>query len=124
MSNPIPTTFSEVLGDIDAGVLERIASKALCDMAANVMDQKRKGKIVITLDLTHIKNTTQVDIKSCVKVNMPTMDEGDRTETVKRNTAMFVGKGGKLSLVPESQLDLPGLGKKTNIDAPSNPSNP
>lgn len=108
----IPTSVSEVLADIDAGVLERIASKSLCDMAANVMDQKRKGKLIITLELEHIKNTQQVNIKSSVKAHMPTMDNGDRTETVKRDTAMFVGKYGKLSLVPEAQLDLPGISKK------------
>ncbi len=108
----IPSSFAEVLGEIDAGVMERIASKSLCDMACNVMDQKRKGKIVITLELDHIKNTQQVNIKSSIKAHMPTMDNGDRMETVKRDTAMFVGKFGKLSVVPDTQLGLPGMEKK------------
>lgn len=116
----IPSSFAEVLGEIDAGVMERIASKSLCDMACNVMDQKRKGKIIITLELDHIKNTQQVNIKSSIKAHMPTMDNGDRTETVKRDTAMFVGKYGKLSIVPDTQMTIPGMEKKaTDADSKS-----
>lgn len=113
----IPSTFAEVLGEVDGGVMERIVSKAMCDMAASIMDQKRDGKIVLTMSMSHIKNTTQLNIKTSVKTQMPTMDEGERTEMVKRDTAMFVGKFGKLSVAPESQLDLPGIVKRGNAAA-------
>lgn len=114
MTLEIPTSFNEVFSEIDVGTLERVASKWLCDTAINVMDQERKGKLTVTFEMEHIKNTQQLNIKATVKSMMPTMEKGERTESVVRGVAMYVGRNGKLSVIPESQLELEGISKKAS----------
>lgn len=57
------------------------------------------------LDFSRIKKTQQVSIKHSLKFSRPTMD-GEASEKVARETVMHVGKFGKLTIMPESQMEL------------------
>lgn len=96
---------NEVLGEFDGGQFMLILSRSLGTVAAAVVDNKRKGKISIELDFTLIPNTQQVSITHALKLTRPTTD-GEAMEKVKRDTVMHVGKYGKLTVMPESQLEL------------------
>lgn len=96
---------NEVLGEFDGGQFMLILSRALGTVAAAVVDNKRKGKITLEFDFAQIPNTQQVSITHSLKLSRPTAD-GEASEKVKRDTVMHVGKYGKLTVMPESQLEL------------------
>lgn len=96
---------NEVLGEFDGGQFMLILSRALGTVAAAVVDNKRKGKISLEFDFAQIPNTQQVSITHSLKLSRPTAD-GEASEKVKRDTVMHVGKFGKLTVMPESQLEL------------------
>ena len=51
-----------------------------------------------------IPGTAQVHVEHTLKFSRPTLD-GKAGEEEKRTTALFVGKYGKLSLAPETQIE-------------------
>ncbi|KGH29252.1 hypothetical protein [Comamonas thiooxydans] len=96
---------NEVLGEFDGGQYLAMLARALGSVAASVVDNDRKGKITLELDFTRIKKTQQVSIKHSLKFSRPTMD-GEASEKVSRETVMHVGRYGKLTIMPESQMEL------------------
>ena len=104
-ASPVVNDPNEVLGEFDGGNFMLIFARALTSVGLSVVDNKRKGKISIDLDFTLIPNTQQVSITHTLKLSRPTAD-GESMEKVKRDTVMHVGKYGKLTVMPESQLDL------------------
>ena len=96
---------NEVMGEFDGGQYLAMLARALGSVAAAVVDNERKGKITLELDFTRIKKTQQVSIKHSLKFSRPTMD-GEASEKVARETVMHVGKYGKLTIMPESQMEL------------------
>lgn len=96
---------NEVFGEFDGGQYLMMLARALGSVAASVVDNDRKGKITLDLDFTRIKKTQQVSIKHSLKFSRPTMD-GEASEKVARETVMHVGKYGKLTIMPESQMEL------------------
>lgn len=101
---------AEVLGELDGGQFLLMLARAMGSVAAAAVDNEGKGKISIELDFAHIKKTQQVNIKHSLKFLRPTMD-GEASEKVARETVMHVGKFGKLTVMPESQMDLIPKGK-------------
>lgn len=95
----------DVLGEFDGGQYLLMLARALGSVASSVVDHDRKGKIVLELDITRIKKTHQVAIKHALKFQRPTMD-GEAGEKVSRETVMHVGKFGKLTIMPETQMSL------------------
>lgn len=96
---------TEVLGEFDGGQFMLMLARALGSVSASVVDNERKGKITIELDISKIKKTHQVTIKHAMKFSRPTLD-GEASEKVSRETVMHVGKFGKLTVMPEAQMDL------------------
>lgn len=96
---------NEVMGEFDGGQYLMMLARALGSVASSVVNNERKGKITLELDFTRIKKTQQVSIKHSLKFSRPTMD-GEASEKVARETVMHVGKYGKLTIMPEAQLDL------------------
>lgn len=99
------TDIEEFLGDLDGGQFGRKLSIALSTVAAAVVDNGRKGKVVIEFDMQVIPGTSQVHVDHTMKFTRPTM-HGESAEKESRVTAMHVGKFGKLTLFPENQLQM------------------
>lgn len=111
MSNARTTDFATLLPDLNGGVLEQQISKALSDIAANVVTHGKKGRLTLTFDLKQVGDSHQVTMTHALKAAIPTR-RGKITEEVETDTALHVGAGGALSLFPagpvmgQAQLDL------------------
>lgn len=108
MSYDRKTNVPDFLGELDAGVFQNKISAALNDTALGVLNNGGKGKVVITFDIDRLSNSVEekrVSIKHQLKFVTPTprgkVSEEDTTET-----PMFVGKGGKLTVLQEEQGQL------------------
>lgn len=97
--------FSETLQDLDAGVFLEQLSNALQEVALGVVEYDKKGKVTLTFELKRIGDSHQVKFDHAMTFIRPTK-RGDRRETVKTSTPLHVGRGGRLSIMPDSQGDL------------------
>lgn len=97
---PNPTDTAEFLGELNGGAFASQIGHALSEVAAGVVDHNKAGKLVITLDLSQIGQSSQVSIKHKLEYKVPTM-RGTRSENTTLDTPMFVGSGGKLTLFQE-----------------------
>lgn len=102
-SNSAATDVSEFLADLDGGQFERMMSVALCNVAAKVVDNQKKGVVSISFEVTPIKGTHQVHVEHTLKFSHPTAS-GKAGEESTRGTPMHVGKYGRLTLAPENQM--------------------
>lgn len=116
MSEDRKTNVPDFLGELDAGVFMNKVSAALNATALGVLNNGGKGKLVITLDLDRLSNSVEekrVGIKHQLKFVTPTprgkVSEEDTTET-----PMYVGKGGKLTILQEDQGQLFTVDGKTD----------
>ena len=111
MSNPqtqstsAATDVAEFIQDLDGGTFDRALSVALSQVAASVVDHNKVGKVAVQFDLKKVEGTAQVTVSHKLVYTRPTRD-GKASEEETRNTVLHVGRFGRLSLVPESQLDL------------------
>lgn len=99
------TDVSEFLTDLDAGVFERRIGLALSHTAAAAMDHGGSGEVVVKFKLKRIDGTHQIKCEHSMKFSKPT-SSGKASEESGGATVLHVNKGGKLSLVPESQMKL------------------
>ena len=103
-STSAATDVAEFISDLDAGQFEHKLSVALSQVAAASVDNDKVGEVSIKLTFTKIPGTCQVHVAHTLKFSRPTMN-GKAGEEEKRTTPLFVGKYGKLSLAPESQME-------------------
>jgi len=103
MSTPTDTT--EFLNELNGGVFASQIGAALSEVAAGVVDHDKAGKLVITLDLIRIGETSQVKIKHKLDYKVPTK-RGTRSENTSLDTPMHVGSGGKITLFAENHAQL------------------
>lgn len=99
------TNLAEVLDDLNGGVFAEQVGRALSDVALGVVnngDKKRGGKVTITFDMSRIGESTQVAVKHTLAFSKPT-SRGKAGEESSGETPMHVGRGGKLTLVPDTQ---------------------
>ncbi|RLM13346.1 hypothetical protein BIY27_10775 [Gibbsiella quercinecans] len=108
MSENRKTDVPVFLGDLDGGVFNNKLAAALNDVALGVINNGGKGKVVVTFDIDRLSNSVEekrVHIKHQLKYVSPTprgkVSEEDTTET-----PMYVGKGGKLTIMQEDQGQL------------------
>ncbi|MDL2098840.1 hypothetical protein KC966_11750 [Proteus terrae] len=102
------TNVPDFLSELDAGVFENKVSVALNDVALGVLNNGGKGKVIIELDIERLSNSTEekrVEITHKLKFTAPTL-RGKRTEDDATKTPMYVGKGGKLTIMQEDQGQL------------------
>lgn len=110
-----PYNFIETLEEFDAGTFSGKLSRAVADVSLGVMtngDKGKKGKIVITLDISRVGETSQVNIDHTVAYSKPTK-RGKSSEEDTTATVMYVGRGGTLSVVPRTQGNLFATKKET-----------
>lgn len=101
------TNVESFISDLDGGVFVQKLSQALSDVAAGTIDYgkgKKKGKIIVELDVQQIGESHQVQIGHTLKVSRPTL-RGKATEEDTTTTPMYVGRGGKMTIAPDAQID-------------------
>lgn len=115
-STSAATDVGEFIAELDGGIFERKMSVALSQVAAASVDNEKAGEVSIKFTFNRIPGTSQVHCKHTLKFSKPTMD-GKSGEEEARTTALHVGKFGRLTLAPESQLTF--MDKKTGEILPT-----
>lgn len=100
MSNK--TNIAEVLGELNAGVFEQQINAAVSDVALGVVTHGKPGDVVIKLSIKQIGDSNQVAVTHKLSYVKPTT-RGKISEETSADTPMHVGRGGELSLFPNTQ---------------------
>lgn len=106
------TDTSQFIADLNGGVFDQQLSHALSDVSMGVVNNKKAGKIIVTLDITPLGDGNQVAIKHTLDFKKPT-SKGSVREDTTTSTPMHVGRQGKLTLFPETQTDMFKLQNQT-----------
>lgn len=102
---PKGTKFRELLGELNAGVFEEKLDAALSACALNTALYGEKGKVgevTIKLTLSRIGESSQVAMKHTLEFRKPTT-RGHATEKDTTETPLHVGRGGRLTVTPDTQ---------------------
>ena len=102
---PTPTDTAEFLEELNGGAFASQIGHALSEVAAGVVDHGKVGKLIITLDLSQIGQSSQVKIKHKLAYKVPTK-YGEINENTSLETPMHVGSGGKITLFAEKHDQL------------------
>lgn len=87
------TDTNEFMNSLNAGVFSQQVGRALSDVAAGVVDFHKKGKVIITLDLSQIGESNQVKINHKLVYTAPTR-RGSKREDTALDTPMYVTENG------------------------------
>lgn len=101
-------SFVDVFEELDAGILDRKVSAALAQTAlavVNAESRKQTGKVTLEFEIARIGEGAQVTMSHKLSYARPTL-RGKVQETDTTQTLLYVGKGGKLTITPDTQLDL------------------
>jgi len=100
-----PTNTAEFFDNLNAGVFSQQIGHALSDVAAGVVEYGKKGKVIITLELSPLGETSQVNISHTLDYVQPTK-RGKRREDTTLDTPMHVTPNGieLFATVPTGQL--------------------
>jgi len=88
-----PTDTTEFFHNLNAGVFSEQIGRALSDVVAGVVDQGKKGKVIITLELAPLGESSQVNITHKLDYTPPTK-RGSRREDIALDTPMYVTPNG------------------------------
>tara|TARA_R110002110_G_scaffold415835_1_gene657180 strand:- start:12449 stop:12781 length:333 start_codon:yes stop_codon:yes gene_type:complete len=95
----------EFFGELDAGIFADKLGSELSNLAMAVVEHGRAGKLTIEIGIKQIGHHHQVNVIHKMTATRPTL-RGKKTEEDVTETPMHVGKGGKLTVFPEEQMDL------------------
>jgi len=87
------TDTTEFLGSLNAGVFAQQVGRALSDVAAGVVDHGKKGKVVLTFELSQIGESNQVKVNHKLDFAQPTK-RGTKREDTALDTPMYVTANG------------------------------
>ncbi len=104
------TSITELLAELNGGTVEQLFNLAISDAAANVLEFDKKGKVTLTIDMSRIGESQQVNAVSTLSYKIPTK-RGSRSEDYGIDTPLYVGAGGRLTVLPDNQIDM--LTKRT-----------
>ena len=108
MSNDRMTVVPDFLGELDAGIFVNKIAAALNNTALGVLNNGGKGQVVLTFDIDRLSNSVEekrVGIKHKLQFVTPP-PRGKQSEEDTTETPMYVGKGGKLTILQEDQGQL------------------
>ncbi|MFW6369092.1 MAG: hypothetical protein ACOC0J_00740 [Myxococcota bacterium] len=99
---------TQVLPDLDGGVFAEKISRAVQETAHGVAlhgDSKKRGKVIIELDLSRIGESTQIAVAHKLKYTKPTR-RGKSHEEDTTETPLYVHQDGAVSIMPpDGQVD-------------------
>ena len=87
------TDTSEFINSLNAGVFADQVGRAISDVAAGVVDHGKKGKVVISLELSRVGESNQVKINHKLDYTAPTK-RGSKREDTALDTPMYVTPDG------------------------------
>ncbi|MCE2917725.1 MAG: hypothetical protein LW768_19565 [Rubrivivax sp.] len=93
------TDVDEFINALDGGMVAQKLSVALSKAAAAAMDHDEKSEVTIKLTFERLSGTFQCRVEHELKFRQPTMD-GETSEKEKRATVLWVGRYGRLSMLP------------------------
>ena len=99
------TDVSQLLSELDAGKLEAQLGHALSICGGAAFDHAGEAKVTLHLTLKRQEGGSQILVASEMSYRHPT-NTGTKLETCKAKTLMHVGKGGRLTFMPENQIDM------------------
>jgi hypothetical protein len=100
MAQEINTDLDVFMADCNAGILKAYVETMLSEVALAVTTHDAKGQLQVTFNLEKMKgNLDQVMVTHEMKYKKPKA-RGAITESDKEQTPFFVGKGGRLTLLP------------------------
>lgn len=99
------TNFAELLGELDAGTLQKRIEMALSDTALGVVTTGKTGKVTLTFTMKQVGESNQVNIDHKVDFSQPT-HRGNRSEDHTTSSALYVGGRGALTILPNSNKEL------------------
>lgn len=102
------TNLAEMIGDLNGGVFAQKVERALSDVALGVVthgDKGKSGKVTLTFDMKRIGESNQVALRHTISYVQPTT-RGKKSEDDSTETPLHVGRGGKLTLMPDTQQRL------------------
>lgn len=100
------TDVREFLEDLDGGVFEQKLAASLSSVAQGVAHHEKVGEVTVKLKLKPISGN-QIAVEHSLVTKRPTR-RGDASETDATKTPMHVGRGGKLTLFPDTQEQMFG----------------
>lgn len=106
------TNIPDFFGELDAGVFENKLAAALNEVALGVINNGGKGKVTVQFDIDRLSASIEekrVAIKHKLSFSKPT-PRGKSSEEDTTETPMYVGRGGKLTILQEDQGQLFTLG--------------
>lgn len=109
MSDPLSAPeFTAVYEELDAGIFDRKVSHAMAQTAmavVNADDKNKKGRVTIEYEIERIGDGAQINMTHKLTYVRPTL-RGKVQETDSTQTLLYVGKGGKMTITPDTQMDL------------------
>ncbi|EOI1568027.1 hypothetical protein ACMGRR_001740 [Pseudomonas aeruginosa] len=87
------TDVNDFFSSLNAGVFANQIGTALSDVGSGVVEFGKKGKVVITLELSQIGESNQVKINHKLDYKVPTK-RGSRSEDTALDTSMYVTPNG------------------------------
>lgn len=105
MSDTHKTDIAQLLGELNGGVLEEMINHALSDVAANVCQTGKKGEVIVKFTIERIQESSQITLHHDLKTTTP-KQRGKITEEHESATPLHVGRGGTLTLFPNTQTSL------------------
>lgn len=105
MSIQSPQENIDLISDLDAGIFAQKLARAMADVGLGVAEHGKKGRVTITFDMERVNDSSQVNVSHKLSYAKPTK-RGKASEEDTTATTVYVGSGGKLTLMPDNQ---PGL---------------
>lgn len=87
------TDVADFFNSLNAGVFANQIGAALSDVGSGVVEHGKKGKVVITLELSRAGESNQVLVNHRLDYKVPTK-RGSRSEDTALDTPMFVTPEG------------------------------
>lgn len=103
-----PPDFVPVFEELDAGLFSRKVAAAIAETAlavVNAESAKQTGEVALEFKIARIGEGAQISMTHRLKFSRPTR-RGKRSENDVTLTLLYVGKGGKLTVTPDTQIDL------------------
>lgn len=105
---------TEMLNDLEAGVFMEKVSHALAYAAEGAVDHGRQAKVTLEFTIAQIGSGQQVQVSHKLSYKRPTK-RGSTGEDDTASTPLYVGTGGRLTLMPENQGDFFGRPSKEEV---------
>ncbi|MDY0208082.1 MAG: hypothetical protein RBR82_15885 [Pseudomonas sp.] len=88
-----PTEINEFMNNLNAGLFSAQVAQALSDVAAGVVEHGKKGKVVLSFEISQIAQSHQVKINHKLDFVQPTK-RGQKREDSALDTPMHVTADG------------------------------